>query len=533
MQSLDKLLLAPGLAVLLWSTASVAAPKYVRLSYTGDTQSSITVSWNTTVATASEVQFGASPGNYSAIVSGTSFQANAGLGYIHEATLTGLAPSSKYYYVAGNSADGFSQESSFTTGPVEDPSCGSLKFVFLADNRPDPYLGGGETWPQIHGQAAAHAPAFILNGGDLVIDGDKIDQWLAFLGWTEPVARKIPFMPAIGNHDTGPGSGDGANYNQIFALPYSSGTGASGTEDHYYFTYGNAIFVTLSTEGFKGGAIPFADQAAWLDEVLTNNPKKWRFVYYHKPSYTTKALFSISHAPNEAGQNAALIPVIDKHHVDIVFTSHNHWYERFEPSACATKGTPGSDKPCPVGATNFAGGTVYIVSGGAGAFTIPASFCGNTAGRAKCLDPHHYVLVGIKDQYLTLQTWGAAPQPNQVIDQITITKDADPCSALPDAGIPDSGGAGSGGDTASGGDAGSPSSGSGGGSGNGGSATGGSTSGGGGAPASGGASTGGAKSASSGDDSGCGCRVASGSAPPAALLALLGLVLLGRRRRKH
>jgi len=63
-------------------------------------------------------------------------------------------------------------------------------------------------------------------------------------------------MPCLGNHDTGPGSGDGANYNRLFALPRSIGPHGSGTEDYYAFTYGNAVFVSLSTESFKGGAIP-------------------------------------------------------------------------------------------------------------------------------------------------------------------------------------------------------------------------------------------------------------------------------------
>ena len=74
-------------------------------------------------------------------------------------------------------------------------------------------------------------------------------------------------MPCIGNHDNGPGEGDTANYNQIFALPRSQGTYGSGTEDYYYFTYGNAIFAVLSTETFKGGAVPFATQADWLERL--------------------------------------------------------------------------------------------------------------------------------------------------------------------------------------------------------------------------------------------------------------------------
>ncbi|MFO0565349.1 MAG: metallophosphoesterase family protein [Polyangiaceae bacterium] len=537
----------PALAAALLAPAALAAPKFLRLSYTDATATSMTVTWNTTANVAGEVQFGTSSGTYSKTVTATKLQANAGLGYIHEATLTGLSPGTKYFYIAGAAADGFSAESSFATGPTESSTCGNFKFAFLADNRPDPIFGGGDNWPQIMGQAGAHKPAFILNGGDLVIDGDKIDQWLALLGWTEPVAKSIPFMPAMGNHDTGPGSGDTANYNQIFALPRSQGANSSGTEDYYYFTYGNAIFVALSTDSFKGGSIPFANQAAWLDAVLTQNPKKWKFVYYHKPTYTTEVLFSISHASNEENQNAALVPVFDKHHVDVVFTSHNHWYERFEPSACATKGNPGSGNPCSVGAQNYAGGTVYLVSGGAGAFTIPAFLCGNTAGRAKCSGDHHYVLVDIQNESMKVETWGAAPQTNQVIDSITINKPGDACGSIPDAGVDsgaDAGAGGSSGSTGTGGGAGAAGSPGGGGAdasagGNAGTGVGGAagiSSGGttssGGSTASGGSSTGGKKASDSGDDSGCGCRTERApSAPGLGLAALAALSLVMRRRR--
>jgi MYXO-CTERM domain-containing protein len=420
-----------GLLLCLHGTAH-AAPAYPRLSYVGDTSTTMTITWNTTASEDSTVRFGVQPGVLGETVTGTTLQANDGLGYVHEVTLTGLVPSTRYFYVAGSTAGGFTAETSFTTGPAQDQDCGRFRFVFLGDNRPDPTFGGGENWPQILDQSIQHDPAFVLNGGDLVIDGDQIDQWHAFLGWTTTAASARPFMPVMGNHDDGPGDGDGANYNQLFALPRSTGPHGSNTEDYYFFTFGNAIFVSLSTEGFKEGTVAFGNQAAWLDQVLTENPRRWKFVSFHKPAYTHEAFFSISHEPNEEGQNAAWVPVIDRHHVDVVFTSHNHWYERYEPSACGTSGRGGSSEPCPTG--GFATGTVYYVSGGAGAFTIPGFLCGNQSGRAVCSGDHHYILATIHDDTATLETWSAYPQANQVMDSITITKGAGLCPEGRDAG---------------------------------------------------------------------------------------------------
>lgn len=414
-----------------------ASPKFLRLSYTGDTSSSITIVWNTDVETESIVRYGKVSKNYTDVARGFSFKANGALNYIHEVTLTGLEPNTVYYYIAGSEIDGFSAERSFKTGPKEDDNCAEFSFGYLGDNRPDPTFGGGENWPKILEQCAAHNPNFTINGGDLVVDGDQIDQWIKFLGWTEKISSKIPFMPTIGNHDDGPGQGDTANYNQIFALPKSLGIYGSNTEDYYYFTFGNAIFVSLSTQTFKEGNIPFEKQAKWLDEVLTSNPKKWKFVYYHHPSYTKNVAFDISHEPNEVNQNAAFIPIFDKHHVDIVFTSHNHWYERFEPSACANAGNAGSAQPCSVGQDNYDKGTVFVVSGGAGAFTIPGLLCGTMRGRVKCSGDHHYVIVKIKNEVLTYEAYSAYPQENKVLDSFSITKKSDNCISLPDGGYED------------------------------------------------------------------------------------------------
>lgn len=501
-----------AIGVLLgWGGGSLrAAPEYVRLSWTGATDTTMTVAWNTQADTTSEVEYGTSSGTYTMSETGVSALGNGPLGYIHEVTLAGLQPGTTYYYRVGNASDGWSAEYHFTTGPVPDEHCGEFTFVVMGDNRPDSILGFGDNWPQILAESFQHDPVFVLNGGDLVIDGDEADQWVEFLAFTEDanVAQHVPLLAVLGNHDTGPGEGNTANYNMVLALPRSTGTYGSGTEDYYHFTYGNAVFVALSTETFKGGAIPFQNQADYLDEVLTNNPKKWRIVFYHKPSYTHEALFHISHEPNEEGQNAALIPVIDEHHVDLVFTSHNHWYERFGPSACSLLGNPGSSEHCEV--PTYADGTVFVVTGGAGAMTIPGILCGSEP--EACHGNHHYLVVKIQHHELVMENWEAYPQTNQIVDSITITKATDGCETPgPDAGVPD---AGPGPDAAPGPDGAPP------------------------APDSGpapdsappGRDSGGGPPAN--PDGGCDCR-ASGTGATGFLIPLLSLPLLCLRRRKR
>ncbi len=513
--------LVAGLATMLGMVSELsAAPKYVRLSHDDATHSTMTVSWNTDGNVGTKVLYGTTAGNLSSEASGMVNPGPGSLGFIHEVTVTGLQPNTTYFYKAGDDVEGYSAEYSFITAPSPHEECGKFRFMFMGDNRPDPIFGGGENYDKILVEAEGHSSRFLLVGGDLVIDGDQIDQWATFLAYTESTSAFVPVMPAIGNHDTGPGEGDGANYNRIFALPTSTGAYGSNTEDYYHFTYGNVIVASLSTEGFDGGNIPFETQASYLDEVLTNNPKKWKIVILHKPIYTYEDPFGVTHEPNEEKQNAALVPIFDKHHVDIVLASHNHWYERYEPSACATQGKPGSDKTCSVGG-DPAFGTIYIVSGGAGAFTIPQLLCGLGSGQVACSADHHYILFDVDDSKLTLETWSAFPQASKVIDSVVIQKTSN-------VECPTQGTGGAGGSTSSSGMGGSTSSGSGGGS---------SSSGAGGSSTSSGNNGAGGTTPPADDgidvDSGCGCeQPGSNNGPRGWWLALAAAALgLARKRR--
>jgi len=398
------------------------------------------VAWNSSSSAASEVLYGNSPTPLSKKATGKSTKSTAAkLLRVHEVNLTGLAPSTKYYYKAGSPGAGYSKVYSFKTGAPAQDSCGKFRFLALGDNRFDPlFTSYFWWWPAISKEIVTENAALVINGGDIVHDGKKESEWVTVFDKTDPLAPFVPIMPAVGNHDDGPGEGDKAHYNQLYYLPRASKTiGGSGTEDYYYFIYGNAIFVSISTSTFNSGSPPFKDQAIWLDKVLANHSKKrWKFVFLHHPIYTTyikTAIFETS-PPNERKQNAALVPIFDKHHVDVVFQSHVHWYERFKPSKCNS----GKDTPCVV--NSFAQGTVYITTGGAGAFNVPLCFWPASPARVVCSSLYHYVIVDIDNEKMTLKTKatkaGNLAAGGTMIDKLTITKSGNPCSATPDAGTP-------------------------------------------------------------------------------------------------
>ena len=414
---------------------ALAAPQHVRISFMNDASTSVGVAWSTlSGAAAAEIKYGTSSGSYPKTATGKLTKISATLGTVSEVTLTGLSPNTTYYYRVGGAAGGWSAEHTLHTAIYPHPQCGAFSFAYMGDSRAGewpPNKGVSDTWTTVTKEALLRKPRFFLLGGDLIQDGTNETQWLNYLKVTASASGQLPIMTALGNHEDGPVAGEGAYYNKLMHLPRASkANGGSGTEDYYYFTYGNAIIVSLSTVSFSGGAIKFADQAAWLDKVLTAHPKRWRFVMLHHPIYTQKVIFGLlGHEANEVGQNAALVPVFNKHKVDIVLQSHNHWYERYVPSKCPG----GSSTPCPA-----SDGTHYITSGGAGA---PLIFIagGTSAVRLKAIGAFHYMMMEVAQHKLYVKVYGLA---GKLLDTLTLTKTVsspDPCAAATDGGLaPDS-----------------------------------------------------------------------------------------------
>ncbi|MFH1532508.1 MAG: metallophosphoesterase [Pseudomonadota bacterium] len=397
---------------------SAGVPRDVHLSYSHpDTATTLTVTWATdSVQDPSVVRYGVD-GDLDDQISGESFQGNGELGAIHSVELTGLSADTLYTYQVGGTGE-WSSTFSFQTAP--DVPCRPYRFVVLGDNRPDMAWLPQIHWNPILSESIVDAPLFLLHSGDIVMDGAETGQWRTFFESSGHYLANTPFMATIGNHDDGPGDGDTANYNQLFAYPRNSVTQ---TEDYYFFTTPDAIFVSLSTQTFNGGSAPFQEQADWLDQVLTDNPRPWKIVVLHHPPYTSHAAFDLgfwafefNHPPNEQDQNPTLVPIFDKHHVDIVFAGHNHYYERFAPM----KKGPGNEQGSP--SVGFHDGTVYVITGGAGAFVYDEFdifgveldlinwICGEASGSTVCSGKHHFVSVTINGPSLTYEAIATAEQ---------------------------------------------------------------------------------------------------------------------------
>src|SRR5207302_459226 len=121
-----------------------------------------------------------------------------------------------------------------------------------------------------------------------------------------------------------------------------------GAEEFYGIDYG-PLHLTVLNDTPAVVADLAGKESRFLDADLTN-AAPWKLVMHHKPAYSN----DMGHG-GEPSVLAAWTPIFDAHKVDVVLNGHVHGYERSNPiRAMKPVATP-------------ADGTVYLVSGGAGA----------------------------------------------------------------------------------------------------------------------------------------------------------------------
>ena len=273
---------------------------------TGD---SIVISWETSKEAPGRVEYG----------TGVPFKDKVAVnpGTMQAAKLTGLKPGTSYFYrvVCDDPAGGelTSPILSFQT----DPGPGS-PFVFAT-------IGDTQRNPRITGQVATRAlenrPAFVIHVGDVVDNGPDKAEWVNELFRPcQELFGRIPVLPCIGNHER-----NHKFYYQYFSLPEP--------EYHYSFRYGDAEFFSIDSNKPLG---PGTTQHLWLDKALAESKAKWKICFHHHPAYSSD---SDDYGDTFAGKPSRLgdanprqlLPVYERHGVDLVLNGHVHLYERTHP----------------------------------------------------------------------------------------------------------------------------------------------------------------------------------------------------------
>jgi acid phosphatase type 7 len=394
-----------------------AAPNHLHLGFVGPTESSIAANWHTDLTTgASQLLVGTDRAAVEAaegagagvtLVSGHHFNYGSLLdaepARVHEAHVCGLSPSTTYFYKVGGPGAWSAVHDFATAPPVGDKEV--FRFAVAGDSRNDPGV-----FAQVEEGIAAQGVDFQLFSGDAVATGASQLNWDAFFEAStgnftfEDAAASAPFMPVNGNHES-----LAINYVAQFALPQEITPGeiAAGKE-WYSFDYANVHVVALN-DSPESSALGAA-QLGWLEADLAavdRDKTPWIFAIHHRSTYSCGG----SHG-SDLDLRAAWQPIFDSHAVDIVFSGHDHLYERTKPIRAGAVAAAGLDDE-PVDES----GTIYVVSGGAGAPLYDAD--------GSCVETHfteavrNYVVVEIEDRTMR---YTAYDLNGAVLDEFTYAK---------------------------------------------------------------------------------------------------------------
>jgi hypothetical protein len=183
----------------------------------------------------------------------------------------------------------------------------SLKFAAIGDN------GTGDQ-PQFdvaqqmdHARTAFPFELVIMLGDNMYGQQQAADFVKRFQQPYAPLlSAGVTFHASLGNHD---------RPENVSYKPFNM-NGAR------YYTYArrNVRFFVLDSTQMD------ATQVAWIDAALEGTKEDWKICYFHHPLYSNAA----RHGPSVT-LRLILEPIFVKHRVNVVFSGHDHVYERLTP----------------------------------------------------------------------------------------------------------------------------------------------------------------------------------------------------------
>jgi cytochrome c biogenesis protein CcdA len=305
----------------------------------------------------------------------------------HFVRITGLEPGQTYRYEVVCSDMGLQTPPGDRTYQIRTAGRSGEYFTFAVYGDPRP--GDNVTHrqhAQVLQQVMLQEPSFNLVLGDMVDDGSNHDHWNDFFDVEARLLRRSAIYAVKGDNDHAEGNGKYAEYFPKLKRGY------------YGFQWNGVYFFGLNAWNTRGtqpqdqfnGKSP---QVQWLEAQLSKPEVRkapFRVVFLHDPVY-------ICRGRSSAALRHALVPVLQKHKVDVVFASW-HLYER-----------------------SLEKGITYIISGGAGAELLwnnknPA-FPSQVDARQ-----YHFCRVDVNANAMTIRS---ISDDGTVLDSITLTPRAE------------------------------------------------------------------------------------------------------------
>jgi 3',5'-cyclic AMP phosphodiesterase CpdA len=201
----------------------------------------------------------------------------------------------------------------------------SVRFAVIGD------MGTGEkpqyeTAQKLIDSRVAFPYDFVIMLGDNIYGGSKAKDFeLKFQNPYKPLLDAgIPFYACLGNHD---------NPNERQYKPFNMNG-----ESYYTYKKGNVRFFVLDSNYMD------PKQLAWLESQLKSSPTSdWKICYFHHPLYSSGRF----HGP-ATDVRQVLEPLLIKYGVNVVFSGHEHVYERVHPQHGIyyfTEGSSGELRP--------------------------------------------------------------------------------------------------------------------------------------------------------------------------------------------
>jgi len=184
---------------------------------------------------------------------------------------------------------------------------GSLKFAVIGDNGTGdrPQYEVGQQMAKIHGTFAFD---LVIMLGDNMYGGQSPSDYVKKFEqpYAPLLAAGVKFQASIGNHDRP----EQVSY-KLFNM---------NGQRYYTYARGSVRFLALDSN------LMDRKQLEWVDTTLKDAREDWKICYFHHPLY--------SHADRHGASvdlRILLEPIFIKYGVNVVFSGHDHVYERVKP----------------------------------------------------------------------------------------------------------------------------------------------------------------------------------------------------------
>jgi predicted MPP superfamily phosphohydrolase len=184
---------------------------------------------------------------------------------------------------------------------------GSVKFAVIGDN------GTGERAQyelarQMDAFHATFAFETVIMLGDNLYGSQKPADFVRKFEqpYKNLLSAGVRFYASLGNHD---------NQANRFYRPFNMGG-----ERYYTYARKNVRFFVLDSD------LMDRDQVAWIESALKSSQDEWKICYFHHPLYSDGRTHG-----SQVDLRVLLEPLFVTYGVNVVFSGHDHVYERIKP----------------------------------------------------------------------------------------------------------------------------------------------------------------------------------------------------------